>query len=151
MKEKRKILILLALPLFFLIIHQLNAQDYMRVNLKNGTVMEFDIASIQKLTFDLLTNDLEHRNTMNQLLKMKLYPNPVKEFVYVDYHLPVNGSVLLNIFTIEGKIVNSIELGDKKAGNQNYRLMTTNMKAGSYICVIRQNNDFVSKIIIVKN
>jgi hypothetical protein len=123
----------------------------MRINQSDGTVLEIAIADIQKLTFDNLVSVPLQNQIVQQLLKMKLYPNPAREFVNIAYTLPANGLVTLEIFTLSGNLLKTSERGIQSAGEYNYRWQTAGMTAGTYLCIIKQNHEIVIEKVIIKN
>ena len=92
MKNKNYRSILMISVLAFLVINPAKAQEYMRINKSDGTVMEIAISDIRKITFDNLTAVPLQHPVMQQLLKMKLYPNPANEYVNINYTLPNRSS-----------------------------------------------------------
>ena len=93
-------LLFLSTVLALLVINQLKAQESMRINLSGGTSMEIAVADIQKLTFDLTTAIEQHPEIVKQLLKLKIYPNPAKDQVVIDYCVEEKGQVVIEIFNI---------------------------------------------------
>ncbi|HPK06144.1 MAG TPA: hypothetical protein PK908_09630, partial [Bacteroidales bacterium] len=104
---KKTQLKLLWLLTAFLLLYQpkICAQEYMRINLKNGTVMSFALSDIQKLTFDVQTGITEQTELVKQLLKLKAYPNPAKDHVIIEYSLIEQGDVWLEIFNSVGNTI----------------------------------------------
>ncbi|HOW26779.1 MAG TPA: T9SS type A sorting domain-containing protein [Bacteroidales bacterium] len=152
MKENRGFFLKLLMILVALsIVPQLKAQEYFRINYKNGTVVEIEISTIQKITFDKLTDINEFTPLIDLLLKMKLYPNPNTSFINIDYVLPITGEVDLELISIEGRLLKRFNLGTQSAGSHTYQLKTNYLETGNYVCTIHQNKYSASKIIIVKH
>ncbi len=151
MKKQTTKFVLLAAVFTCFILPGLKAQEYLRISQSDGTVVEIAIADIQKLTFDNLVSVPLQNPVMKQLLKMKLYPNPAREFVNIGCTLPANGEVILEIFTINGNLLKTSNLGIQSAGDYNYRWQTTGVTAGSYVCIIKQNQEKISEKVIIKN
>ena len=126
------------------------AQEFMQINLSNGSVMEIPIADIQKLTFDLSTGIQPNSQVLTQLLKFKAYPNPAKDYLNLDYTLVNEGEVLLEVLNIGGERVFSKTLGQQQPGDYQHRWQTQNVPSGTYICRIQQNKEIVSEKIIIK-
>ena len=136
--------------LAFLVINPVRAQQYMRINQSDGSVLEIAIADIQKLTFDLTTGIQQHPELVKQLLKLKAFPNPAKEFVMLDYSLQEKGDVIIEIYNMQGLLVERINQGLQPPGIYKYRFNTNHLTAGTYICRVQQNNQSVTQKIIVK-
>jgi hypothetical protein len=133
-----------------LLLPRASTQENMRVNLKDGSVIEVAIDDIRKLTFDLSTDLEQSGEVIQQLLKIKAYPNPAREFVNFDYSLAAKGDVFLEVYSINGNLVLRMNFGDQPAGEYQYRWNTADVPSGMYICRIRQNSEIVSEKIIVK-
>lgn len=127
-----------------------STQEYMRVNLKDGSVIEIAINDIRKLTFDLTTDLAKPTEWVQQFLKIKAYPNPARDYLNLDYTLAAKGEVVLEVYSIGGNQLLSRTFGQQQAGEYQYRWNTMNVPAGMYICRIRQNNEIVSEKVIVK-
>jgi hypothetical protein len=127
------------------------AQETMRVNMKNGTVMEFAIAEISKLTFDNSIDIERFPETVSQLLKMKAFPNPTRDHVNIEYTLPASGEVTVEIFNMYGLRMQAHDRGRQAPGEYILQLYISEMPAGTYICRVRQNKETVTEKIIVKN
>lgn len=150
MKKKSMKWLIMLTVIAFMAFPALKAQENLRINLDDGTVIEIPLNEIAKLTFDL-TTDLDQRpELLKQLLKLKAYPNPAKDFVTFDYSLPEQGKVLIEIFNISGIRQQSLDLGLQQEGDYQYRWNTLHLSSGTYICRIQQNNQIVSEKIIVK-
>ncbi|HNS16971.1 MAG TPA: T9SS type A sorting domain-containing protein [Bacteroidales bacterium] len=148
----KKTLLFLSLTVSFnlLLLPRASTQENMRVNLKDGTVIELAIDDIRKLTFDLNTGLAQHGALVQQLLKIKAYPNPARDHVNLDYALAVKGDVLLEVYTIGGSLRLNKSFGEQQPGEYQYRWNTTDVPSGLYVCRIRQNNEIVSEKVIVK-
>ncbi|MBP6978950.1 MAG: T9SS type A sorting domain-containing protein [Bacteroidales bacterium] len=148
----KKTLLFLCLTVSFglLFLPRASTQENMRVNLKDGSVIEVAIDDIRKLTFDLSTDLQQPGEIIQQLLKIKAYPNPAREFVNVDYTLASQGDVFLEVYGINGNLVLKMNFGDQQAGEYQYRWSTADVPSGIYICRIRHNTEIVSEKIIIK-
>jgi len=136
---------------FSCILPCLIGQQFMRINQSDGTVLEIAIADIQKLTFDLTTGIQQHPELVKQLLKLKAFPNPAKDYVMLDYSLHEKGNVVIEIYNMQGLLIERINQGLQPPGDYNYRINTQHLAAGTYICRVQQNNESVTQKIIVKH
>jgi len=150
MKKKSMKWLILLTVMAFMTFPALMAQENLRINLDDGTVIEIPLSEIQKLTFDLTTDLGQRPELLKQLLRLKAYPNPAKEHVTFDYSLPERGKVLIEIFNINGIRQQSLDLGLQQEGDYQYRWNVQHLSSGTYICRIQQNNQIVSEKIIVK-
>lgn len=149
-KETQSLLIMLC-ALVFLAINPARAQQYMLINQSDGTVLEIAIADIQKLTFDLTTAIEQYPAVAKQLLKLKVYPNPSREKVVLDYSLQHEGIVTIEIFNLNGLLIEKMNQGFQQPGDYHHLLTTHHLPSGTYLCRIQQNNQFVTEKIVVKH
>ena len=79
------------------------------------------------------------------------YPNPVRDFTTIECCLPENGNVKLHILSMQGSVIESIDLGYYFSGKFNHRFNSTNLINGVYIYQI-QCGKFVlnSKMTVIK-
>lgn len=151
MRKNPKSLLILLSVLAFLVINTAKAQDTMRINQSDGTVLEIPITDIQKITFNNLVSIPLHHPVIKQLFSLKLYPNPAKDQVNIDYTLAVSGIVNLEIYSLAGILIYSTMIGNKQKGDHTWRWQTNNIASGTYICLIRQNQQVVTEKVIVKH
>jgi hypothetical protein len=151
MKKKLKQLLIMLPVLTLLVITTVKAQESMHIKLNDGTVIEIPIADIQKLTFDLTAAIEHHPEVVKQLLKLKIYPNPAGEQLAINYSLMQEGTVTIDIFNMNGLLLEKKNLGFRGAGDYRYTLNTQYLHAGTYIFLIRQNDQFVTEKIIIKD
>lgn len=150
MKKTPQLPKLLMLLIFLFAFQSLTTAQQMRVNKSDGTVIEIPIADIQKLTFVDLTFLPSQQALVNKLLQMKLYPNPAKEHMNIEYKLTESGYVTLEILSLQGALLQSSPFGNQPAGDYSFKLQTSNLASGLYICIIRQNQLVVSEKMIIK-
>lgn len=146
-----KSLLILFSVLAFLVINSAKAQDTMRINQSDGTVLEIAINDIKKITFDNLVSIPLHHPVIKQLFSLKLYPNPAKDQVNIEYTLNVSGIVNLEIYSLAGALIYSSMIGHKQQGDHTWRWQTNNIPSGTYICLVRQNQIVVTEKVIVKH
>ena len=129
----------------------LNAQEYMRINRNDGSVIEIAITDIQKITFDNITDIPSTTTLALDMMKMKLFPNPAKEYLNIEYTLTEDGPVTLEVYSITGQLVHSASLGMQKSGEYQYQWSSSKVAPGTYISAIRQNQGVITRKVIIKN
>lgn len=70
------------------------------------------------------------------LRNVKLYPNPVQDELTLEFNAPTAGSYLLQIFSLEGKLLQSTRESASSGSNIN-QLNTSNLSAGMYLLRIQ--------------
>ncbi len=65
------------------------------------------------------------------------YPNPFNSSTSIKFELPADGIVEIDIYSILGEIVESINLGKLNSGSQNYSFVTNNLASGVYYYSIK--------------
>lgn len=151
MNQVPKTSILLLFIITLTLFSEIRAQSKMRINLNDGSTLEFFLDDIQKLTFDLVTAIENHPNIAKQLLIIKTFPNPAKDQVVLEYSLTGETEVIIEIFSIHGVLVERKNIGKRHQGDHQHTLNTQQLVSGTYICRVWQNNEVVTTKIIVKH
>ena len=68
------------------------------------------------------------------------YPNPVKESTTISYSIPVNSKVLIKVFDMGGREIQTIEAGDRQAGTYSILFDTKQLQKGEYFYRLTANN-----------
>ena len=79
-----------------------------------------------------IENKSLQENEMN-LAAFALYPNPAADMVYVNFNLDQPSRVSLKLYGLDGRMVQSEELGTMQKGNHSYDLSLENQDEGLYI------------------
>jgi len=80
-----------------------------------------------------------------------VYPNPANEFAIVKFAVKDEKSISYELYTIDGKLLNSVELGLLHNGYFNERINTSNLSNGQYILKLRIGDRvYTDKIIVNK-
>lgn len=64
--------------------------------------------------------------------QLSVYPNPFDDFVNVAIDLPTNGSLLLSVYNIDGKLISQKGISIR-SGKDNTRLSLEHLAAGNYV------------------
>lgn len=98
-----------------------------------------------------LLNDVVGVEEQNTVSLASAYPNPSNGNSFVDYALKADAKVTLNITDITGKVVMSINEGNKQQGEYRVNLNTTELAAGTYFININANDaKATSKLVVMK-
>ncbi|HPR32284.1 MAG TPA: T9SS type A sorting domain-containing protein [Prolixibacteraceae bacterium] len=146
--------ILLVLSISLSVITQIPAKDVMRIIQKDGTVTEFPVDEIRKLTFltsDTTVTSKQYAMVASAVLKLKAWPNPADNCLNVGYHLEEDGNVLIEVYNLRGGLVFSDDKGDQLPGDYIYQWNAQDVPAGNYLFRVRQNNAMATeKILFIK-
>jgi hypothetical protein len=147
--DKQFIIFILVAVMFG--INTIKAQQYMRLHLTDGTVVAVAVDDIRKLTFDVITFMEQKPELVQQLIKLKAFPNPAKEQLTLYYSLNESGIVKVEMLNQNGIGVESDIIGFQQPGKYYHQIKTEGLKTGLYLCRIRQNNQVVTEKIVIKN
>ncbi|MBK8984062.1 MAG: CHRD domain-containing protein [Ignavibacteria bacterium] len=79
------------------------------------------------------------------------YPNPFNPETKIDYSVPVNENVMLNLYDMSGKLVRTLVNDFKSAGYYSYRLNASDLSSGIYIYKLESGSVSISKkLMLVK-
>jgi len=81
-----------------------------------------------------------HNPTENSGLSLSNYPNPFKGYTTIDYQLPENGKVTIQVYNSLGQLVSSLVDANQNAGNYSIRMDGNNLMPGIYIAKLRLTN-----------
>ncbi|WP_190300459.1 T9SS type A sorting domain-containing protein [Rufibacter hautae] len=65
-------------------------------------------------------------------LRLSNYPNPFGSHTTIQYQLPFDGVVSLNVYDTSGRLVSTLVSGNKKAGTYSVGFSRNNLRAGVY-------------------
>lgn len=91
--------------------------------------------------------------TRLELSNNRLYnfPNPVRDNTMISCTLPLQGNVRLLIITVQGRVVQTINLGFQPAGDFNYAFDAAQLSGGVYLYKIQSGNiELKSKMVILR-
>ncbi len=101
------------------------------------------------LTSMVVSSDI--KPAMSQVASLNIFPNPVKENAMLRLTLPVQGDISVVVSDLNGKTINSTEIGKYSAGTHQIAFNAGNLSAGLYVVSIAINGAPAarSKMIIV--
>ena len=147
----------LLIAVIFLQFTSIYAQNYMYVNLKNGSKVVYDLSEIGKIDFSGVTN-IDDANQMAKIIKsFKLrqnYPNPFNPSTTIQYEIPKAGKVELNIYDLSGRLVKKLLSAFQQAGLHGEKWNGLNesgkkVSSGFYIYSVKFENCIYSKKMIL--
>ena len=81
----------------------------------------------------------------NEKERVKIYPNPAKDFINVDIEATNFKQSEIELFDIQGKLVKKAKLNSKKAN----RIDVSNLNSGAYTYNVMLNGKTISGKVIV--
>ncbi len=135
--------------------------DSMFVEMMNGSIQGYAISAIHAIDFskEVSVSVREEQTKQNVLSSFALYqnyPNPFNPSTTIQYSIPQNGEVTINIFDIQGRLIRSFPNGVKQSGNHSLVWDSRNnsgntVASGTYFCqVLFNKNALVTKLLLIK-
>ncbi len=95
------------------------------------------------------SSNLNSGSTLSRQLLVveKVYPNPVKDLVYVDIQSKTTCRILINLYNILGTEVKKWESIDLHEGAQKLKLDLSELKSGLYVLKFSVSGQFYSQMI----
>lgn len=87
----------------------------------------------------------------NSLFLGQNIPNPFKNSTNINYKIPKNAEVLLQVFDLSGKHIATLADGQKAAGNYSIAWNPENLKPGVYYLTLKSREIFEVKKMVVLN
>ncbi|HLC83419.1 MAG TPA: T9SS type A sorting domain-containing protein, partial [Bacteroidia bacterium] len=90
-------------------------------------------------------------NELNDNNLFSLYPNPSHDFVFLNYPQAITEKAEIQIYSLQGVLINSQEIKNNPNGLKNYKIDITEFASGTYLCNFRNGNkNTIKKITILK-
>jgi hypothetical protein len=83
---------------------------------------------------------IDEVNTGSTDIKLSVFPNPFHDFTRIVFTVPQNGMVNIDLYDMEGRLVNTLIKKHYSAGNHEIILSKDNLNNGIYFCRISFNN-----------
>jgi type IX secretion system substrate protein len=85
---------------------------------------------------------------ISNVLKWRLYPNPVKDVATVELNLEAASKVVVQVISRDGKVVLTSDKGIINSGTQQVFINTQNLAAGSYIVRTKVGDKTYSQLLM---
>jgi hypothetical protein len=110
--------------------------DLMYLHLMDGNIYSWNVSTIGNYEFgeDLL--DVENLLFDLNYWSLKVYPNPATSLFHLQYELPREDEIRIELFDIQGKVLIDKRLGVQSMGEHLEILDLTNFPDGTYRCRI---------------
>ncbi|MEL6253619.1 MAG: T9SS type A sorting domain-containing protein [Bacteroidota bacterium] len=82
----------------------------------------------------------------------KLYPNPAKQDLNIDFNLPLSGDLSFEVMDMMGRVVKRVNVGLRVQGDHSERFQLNEIQSGAYLLLMKIDGDYVKqeKLIIQK-
>jgi len=119
--------------------------DKMTINNSNNQAELFVLTNLRYLTFTDFSSNINHNNQENK--RLLLFPNPVKDFLTIQFPTSLDKSFEIFILGLDGKILQKKKL-IICSGENNVNINLSYLNNGMYLCRIINGKDVtVSKFI----
>jgi len=86
------------------------------------------------------------QDVTNKLPAIVVAPNPViGASALTNYRLADNGNTVMKVIDLNGRILQTVQLGNQTAGEHVYTLGLNKISSGNYILVLEQNAKIVAR------
>ena len=135
--------------------------DSMFVEMMDSSIRGYPISNISGITFSKegtvnVREEQLMQNVLSSFAVYQNYPNPFNPSTTIQYSIPQNGEVRINIFDVQGRLVRSFDNAIKQSGNHSLVWDSRNnsgntVSSGTYFCqVLFNNNSLVKKLLLLK-
>lgn len=81
---------------------------------------------------------------------IKLYPNPAKSYLSVEYSISENSNVKLTLINLNGQVIKSIVKTNQSAGDYKETIALSQVPAGMYIVELKVGNNVSKRKLIIE-
>lgn len=83
--------------------------------------------------------------------EIKVFPNPSGDFVNVSFYLEMESEIVVQLFSLTGQLIETVNYGKSYQGEQQFHLNTEGLANGSYMLCLRDGRNSHSTIMIVQH
>ncbi len=127
--------------------------DGASIGIGRGSIIRFDgDATIENVVISDPSgkNITSHENRIEKFDVISLSPNPAKSASFLEFAVPREMHVVVNLYDVSGRLVRSIENSVFNAGIYKVRVETGNLKSGIYFVEVKSDKDhrLVRKLLV---
>ena len=123
--------------------------DVMNLHMLDESLYAWNVSYIGHYEYDESTSNLDGILDEINTMYVQIFPNPAKNNLNVRYTLLKQGSVIVELYDMEGKLTLQKELGLQFSGANQHQIDINEIKAGRYNCrIVFENNSVTKKVII---
>jgi len=123
----------------------------------NDKITEPDFLPVTKTADEsfISSGELVMENIFDELkdgmVELKVSPNPFSSAAQIDYYLPVGSTVNFKLFSLEGKLLRTWDLGSSTSGYHQLNVARDNLPNGIYILRFEGNQKVLNKRLVIVN
>ena len=125
--------------------------DLMNVHFNDGTISSWNVSSLNDFQYNENSVGVEQVIQQVNATGFNLFPNPGKEKFTLRYLLEKSMQVRIDVFDMQGKLIQEISKGMQQQGEQLIEFQLSNVPAGNYICKMESPLFSISKTFILSN
>ena len=80
---------------------------------------------------------------------MKVSPNPITAHTVISYTIPFASDVLLRLFSVDGRLIKTIDNGYRPAGKYTHRVDASEIPGGIYILILETDRENITEKVIL--
>jgi hypothetical protein len=125
--------------------------DLMNVHFNDGTLSSWNVSSLNDFQYNQNSVGVEQIIQQVNATDFNLFPNPGKEKFILRYVLEKSMPVRINVFDLQGKLIQEISSSNPQQGENNTEFQLSNVPTGNYICKMESPVFSISKTFILSN
>lgn len=86
----------------------------------------------------------------NNVFSMGVYPNPATDVLNINYNMPEESNLMLNIFAMDGSLVRSEDRGTVQSGNGRIQTDISGLASGTYFVQLQTESGVTTKKIVIQ-
>lgn len=125
--------------------------DLMNVHFNDGTISSWNVSSLNDFQYNENSVGVEQVIQQVNATGFNLFPNPGKEKFTLRYLLEKSMPVRINVFDMQGKLIQEIDSGTQQQGEITIEFQLSNVPPGNYICKMESPLFSISKTFTLSN
>jgi hypothetical protein len=123
--------------------------DVMNLHLQDGSFFSWNVSTIGFYQYDETTINTSELINLANAWEVGIFPNPTSTYLNVRFNLPHETEISISLFDVQGKLILTKDLGEKKSGEHIETLDLKNLAQGKYVCRISSPQNAISKQVII--
>ena len=99
---------------------------------------------------DTVEDNIAKLVTLEDIMRCKIYPNPVVSVLNINYELKEDAKVSFDLYSLEGFLVRKVKAKLQKTGMYYENVDCSNLPSKNYVLRITANDFYINEVIIKK-